>query len=281
MQIKIDNVSFIYSKGLPYETKALTDVNFTCEEGDFVALIGCTGSGKTTLAELICGLAKPSEGQIFVDGIDLNDKSKEAKEARKHIGIVFQYPEYQLFEETVLKDVMFGPRNHGIEEAECEKLAKDALALVGLTDEEYDKSPFSLSGGQKRRVAIAGVLAMEPKVLILDEPSAGLDPKGHNDILDMIQKIKVERNMTIILVSHDMNDVAEFANKIAVLKRGRLVMYGTPREVFGDKEKLTQAGLSLPSGALLLEELRERGMSINSNVLNIDETAEEIIRALK
>ena len=282
MRIELENVSYIYSQGLPYETKALTDISFVCEEGEFVALIGCTGSGKTTLVEQICGLSKPSSGRVLADGIDINEKNQKAKELKRQIGIVFQYPEYQLFEETVLKDVMFGPKNIGIDDEECELRAKEALRLVGLdVDEVAEKSPFALSGGQKRRVAIAGVLAMQPKVLILDEPTAGLDPKGHNDIFDMILNIKKEKGLTVILVSHDMNDVARLADKVVVLKRGKIVTIGSPKTIFSDREKIDKAGLSLPSGALLLEKIRERGFDVNINMLNVEETADEIVRVFK
>lgn len=282
MRIELENVSYIYSQGLPYETKALTDISFACEEGEFVALIGCTGSGKTTLVEQICGLSKPSSGRVLADGIDINEKNQKAKELKRQIGIVFQYPEYQLFEETVLKDVMFGPKNIGIDDEECELRAREALRLVGLdVDEVAEKSPFALSGGQKRRVAIAGVLAMQPKVLILDEPTAGLDPKGHNDIFDMILNIKKEKGLTVILVSHDMNDVARLADKVVVLKRGKIVTIGSPKTIFSDREKIDKAGLSLPSGALLLEKIRERGFDVNINMLNVEETADEIVRVFK
>lgn len=282
MRIELENVSYIYSQGLPYETKALTDISFVCEEGEFVSLIGCTGSGKTTLVEQICGLSKPSSGKVLADGIDINEKNQKAKELKRQIGIVFQYPEYQLFEETVLKDVMFGPKNIGIDDEECELRAREALRLVGLdVDEVAEKSPFALSGGQKRRVAIAGVLAMQPKVLILDEPTAGLDPKGHNDIFDMILNIKKEKGLTVILVSHDMNDVARLADKVVVLKRGKIVTIGSPKTIFSDREKVDKAGLSLPSGALLLEKIRERGFDVNINMLNVEETADEIVRVFK
>jgi len=282
MLIEVKDLTHIYNKGLPYETRALNDINFTIGEGDFVAIIGCTGSGKTTLVEHLCGLLKPSEGQVLLDGIDINDRSVQAKAKRHNIGIVFQYPEYQLFEETVIKDVMFGPKNMGLSDEECNKRAVEALKLVGLNPEQVgESSPFALSGGQKRRVAIAGVLAMDPKVLILDEPTAGLDPKGHNDIFNMIMRIKKEKNLTIFLVSHDMDDVAELANKVLVLKKGQLLMNGSPKEVFSKKDEIRDAGLSLPSGALFLEKLIDKGFNLNSNVLTISDTAKEIAKALK
>jgi len=282
MLIEVKNISHIYSKGLPYETKALNKINFTASEGDFVAIIGCTGSGKTTFVEHLCGLLKPTEGQVLADSIDINEKTPISRKKRHNIGIVFQYPEYQLFEETVLKDVMFGPKNMGLSDHECRARSIEALRLVGLDpDKVGESSPFALSGGQKRRVAIAGVLAMDPRVLILDEPTAGLDPKGHNDIFNMILRIKKEKNLTIFLVSHDMDDVAELANKVIVLKKGELFMTGSPSEVFSNKEMILSAGLSLPSGALFIEKLRARGLDIDSNVLTVSDTADSIIKYLK
>lgn len=281
MRIEVKGLSYIYSQGLPYETKALDNINFVAEEGDFVALVGCTGSGKTTLVEHLNGLIKPTEGQVLADGRDINEKTKEAKDLRHQIGIVFQYPEYQLFEETVIKDVMFGPRNTGCSEEESRRRAEEALTLVGLDLEKYGEySPFALSGGQKRRVAIAGVLAMDPKVLILDEPTAGLDPKGRRDILEMITRIKNEKNLTIFLVSHNMDDVVEFASKVIVLKRGTIRLIGTPREVFNNVDEVIAAGLDLPQGPAFAQLLKARGVKLRKT-LSFEETADEIERYFK
>ena len=282
MRIEVKNLSHIYSPGLPYETRALDDVTFTCESGEFVGLIGHTGSGKSTLLQHLNGLLKPTSGQVLADGKDINDKSDEAKALRRRIGLVFQYPEYQLFEETVLKDVCFGPKNQGLSEEECVARAKKAIEIVGLDPEEKGEvSPFMLSGGEKRRVAIAGVLAMEPEVLILDEPTAGLDPKGRRDILQMIENIRRSRNLTIILVSHNMDDVAAMAAHVLVMDKGRLVMDGTPQEVFARGEVLSAIGLSRPAAAEFAEKLAARGMKINTNVLTVDDVEKEILKALK
>lgn len=281
MRIEVKNLSYIYSQGLPYETKALDNINFVAEEGDFVALVGCTGSGKTTLVEHLNGLMKPTEGQVLADGIDINAKTREAKDLRRQIGIVFQYPEYQLFEESVVKDVMFGPKNKGFSEEECRERAMEALRLVDLDVEKYgENSPFSLSGGQKRRVAIAGVLAMDPKVLILDEPTAGLDPKGRREILEMITRIKNEKNLTIFLVSHSMDDVVAFASKVIVLKRGTIRLIGTPREVFNNVEEVLAAGLDLPQGPAFSQLMMKRGIKLRKT-LTFEETADEIERYFK
>ncbi len=265
MRIEVKNLTHIYSKGLPFETVALKDVSFVVQEGEFAAVIGHTGSGKTTLIQYIAGLIKPTSGEIVAD--------------RKKIGIVFQYPEYQLFEETVIKDVCFGPKNMGFTQEECEQRAENALRLVGLDPEEKGGvSPFNLSGGEKRRVAIAGVLAMEPEVLILDEPTAGLDPVGHDNILDMIEKIRMEKNLSIILVSHNMDDVARLASHVLVMEKGRLVAEGSPHEVFAHAEFLKSIGLGIPSTLEFLNMLRVRGGDINTNKLSFQDTVEEIVR---
>ena len=278
MRIEVKDLSYIYSVGLPYETKALDGINFVAEEGDFIAIVGCTGSGKTTLVEHLNGLIKPTSGQVLADGLDINSKDPEARKLRKQIGMVFQYPEYQLFEETVLKDIMFGPKNQGLSEEECRARALHAMSLVGIDADQYGEvSPFSLSGGQKRRVAIAGVLAMNPKVLVLDEPTAGLDPKGRRDILEMITRIKDEQNLTIFLVSHNMDDVVEFASKVIVLKRGTIRLMGTPREVFHNLEEVISAGLDLPHGPSFSQYLLSRWIKLK-RTLTFDETVDEIAR---
>ncbi len=269
MLIEVKNLSHIFSEGMAFETTALDDISFTASQGQFVALIGHTGSGKSTLVQHINGLLKPSSGCVLADGIDLSVKSKEVMAKRHKIGMVFQYPEYQLFEETVLRDVCFGPKNMGLGEEECIRRAKEALEIVGIDPAiKGEVSPFALSGGEKRRVAIAGVIAMEPEVLILDEPTAGLDPKGHNDILRMIKRIRQDKNLTIFFVSHNMGDVADLADKVIVMDSGHLVMDGSPMEVFSREAELKAMGLDLPPAmsfgkrlgltALTMDELVER-----------------------
>ncbi len=277
MRISVENLTHIYGEGLSFATVALEDVSCTFEPGEFAAVIGHTGSGKTTLVQHLNGIMKPSSGRVLAGGADISKKGRDIMALRHKIGIVFQYPEYQLFEETVIKDVEFGPRNLGMSEEECRARAERALRLVGLDPEEKGGySPFDLSGGEKRRVAIAGVLAMEPEVLILDEPTAGLDPQGHRDILSMIEAVRKDRSLTIIIVSHNMDDVARLADHVLVMHRGRLVMDGGPREVFAREEELRGMGLGLPSGAEFLSMLRERGVSVDTGVLTIEETEEKI-----
>ena len=280
MRIEIEHLSFIYSPGLPYETKALDDIDLVLEPGQFTALIGHTGCGKSTLTQQICGLLQPTSGRVLADGVDINSKTPEARAAKRKIGLVFQYPEYQLFEETVLKDVCFGPKNQGFTEEECLAKAKRALQLVGIDPEEKgEESPFALSGGQKRRVAIAGVLAMEPELLILDEPTAGLDPKGHSELLEMIDRLQEQTSMSIVLVSHNMEDVARLADRVLVMSSGRLVLDGTPRQVYSDSRRLAEYGLMLPQPAEFMELLAERlGTDApDTNVLTTEEAAARII----
>ena len=282
MRIEVRDLGYIYSEGMPFESVALEGVSFTVESGEFAAVIGHTGSGKSTLLMHLNGLMKPTHGQVLADGIDINEKTKEAREARRKVGLVFQYPEYQLFEETVLKDVCFGPKNYGFSPEDCEAKAVEALKLVGVDpDVKGGVSPFELSGGEKRRVAIAGVLAMEPQVLILDEPTAGLDPKGHRDILDMVCTIHKERGLTILLVSHNMDDAARLADRILVLDKGHLAMDGTPEEVFSRREELHAIGLSAPSSSELLALLKEKGLNVRTDIFDEDEAADEIAKALR
>ena len=282
MQIEVRELGYTYSEGLPFATTALEDVNFTIPGGEFAAIIGHTGSGKSTLLMHLNGLMKPTKGCVLADGIDINEKTKEAREARRKIGLVFQYPEYQLFEETVLKDVCFAPKNYGFTPEECEEKAIAALKLVGIDpDAKRDVSPFELSGGEKRRVAIAGVLAMEPQVLILDEPTAGLDPKGHKDILDMVEKVRRDRNLTILLVSHNMDDAARMADRVLVLDKGHLAMNGTPQEVFSHHKELHEIGLGAPSSSELLYLLKEKGLNVRTDIFDEDEAAREIVNALR
>lgn len=288
MQIRVEDLSMIYNPGLPYETKALDHISVDIKPGEFVAIIGHTGSGKTTLVQQIAGLLVPTSGRVVAvaeDGTEtvISEKGKASFAVRRKVGIVFQYPEYQLFEETVLKDVCFGPKNQGLSEEEQKERARNALKLVGMdVDTIGEESPFELSGGQKRRVAIAGVLAMDPEVLILDEPTAGLDPKGHDDILRMIDRIQDERSITIILVSHNMDDVAEYADTVLVMNKGALFMQGSPRYVYCERgRELKSVGLDLPAGPGFLEDLQDLGLDVDIEKLTFDETAEEIIRVVK
>lgn len=277
MSIEVKNLTHVYSEGMPYETRALSDISFTIGDGSFVGIIGHTGSGKSTLIQHLNGLLKPKSGTILVDGVDITDPSTPLREIRKTIGLVFQYPEYQLFEETVEKDVAFGPINLGLPAEEVKERVIRALELVGLSYEEIgQRSPFDLSGGQKRRVAIAGVIAMEPKVLILDEPTAGLDPKAHKDILQLIRSVHERSNNTILLISHNMADIAALAEQILVLDQGRLLMAGTPREVFSQTEALHRIGLELPPAAHFAALLRERGVALHDDILTIDQAEESI-----
>ncbi len=281
MSIVVEQINYIYSKGQPDETYALKDVSFSIDDGEFVGIIGHTGSGKSTLIQHLNGLLKPDSGRIFVDDYEITAKHAILRDVRKKVGLVFQYPEYQLFEETVEKDVAYGPKNMGLEQQEINERVKEALELVGLDYREFaDRSPFDLSGGQKRRTAIAGVLAMQPSVLILDEPTAGLDPKAHEDILDMILKIWAKRKITVVLVSHDMDDVARLCGKVFVMDRGRMVLSGTPRQVFSNGDFLKKIGLGLPAAAEFAEKLRERGLPVKEGVLFPDEAAKEVARLL-
>lgn len=279
MRIEVKGLTHIYSEGMPFETVALEDVSFTLQPGSFAGLIGHTGSGKSTLIQHLNGLLRPVEGAVIADGVDIAEKSDAARALRRRIGLVFQYPEYQLFEETVLRDVCFGPKNLGFSQEECETRALHALSLVGLDGEAFrDRSPFGLSGGEKRRVAIAGVLAMEPDVLILDEPTAGLDPTGHRAVLDMVQEIKRERDLTILLVTHNMDDVARLADRVLVMEKGRLVMEGTPSEIFSKEQELHRLGLSLPQATRLMKRLEEKGCPVQTDVLTFEEAEEQIVK---
>ena len=282
MSIKVEHLTHIYNKGLTYETKALDDVSFEIEEGAFAGIIGHTGSGKSTLIQHFNGILKPESGKIWVNGTDITEKGIKMTEIRKRVGLVFQYPEYQLFEETVAKDIAFGPMKMGLTEEEIDRRVRDAMELVSL---EYDvyagRSPFELSGGQKRRVAIAGVLAMKPSVLILDEPTAGLDPQAHREILDMLEKLHELDGCTVILVSHNMEDMAENADRIIVMERGKVVLQGTPREVYGQRELLENIGLETPAAMQFTKLLEERGISLPGLVMTMDETAEALLRLLR
>lgn len=271
MPIEIKHLDHIYMPDSPFETKALDDVTLTIGDGEFVGLIGHTGSGKSTLVQHLNGLMKPDHGSVIVDGMDVSDKNTDLREIRRRVGLVFQYPEHQLFEETVRKDVSFGPRNLGCSEHEIEERVVKACHQVGLSDEKLDMSPFDLSGGNKRRVAIAGVLAMRPRVLVLDEPTAGLDPRGRNELLELIRGLHEEDGNTIVMVSHSMDDISALAQRIIVMNEGRVAMDGTPREVFAHPQELVDMHLGVPAAAQLAMELRKRGYNLPDNVYTLDE----------
>ena len=282
MSIKIENLTHIYMPKSPFEKVALDNVSLDITNGEFLALIGHTGSGKSTLIQHFNGLLEATSGKIIVDGVDITDKKAKLTNIRKKVGLVFQYPEYQLFEETISKDIEFGPRNLGLPEDEIQSRVIKSMEMVGLDYETYkDKSPFDLSGGQKRRVAIAGVIAMQPTTLILDEPTAGLDPKGRDDILAQISKLHKDYNMTIIIVSHSMEDVAKIAQRIIVMNDGKVALQGTPAEVFKEVETLEKIGLGVPQVTYLVRELRKKGFNISDNVFTIDEAKKELLSILK
>ena len=282
MSIQVKNLKHIYEKGMPTESVALEDVSFEVEDGELLGIIGHTGSGKSTLLQHLNGLLKPDEGTIVIGGVDITAPGVSMVEIRKRIGLVFQYPEYQLFEETVAKDVAFGPRNLGLDDSEIEERVREALELVGLDYEDMkDRSPFELSGGQKRRVAIAGVIAMRPEVLILDEPTAGLDPKAHKDVLKMIEDVHGKTGNITVLVSHNMADIANLSDKVLVIDSGRVVTMGTPEEVFSKRDELSSVGLDLPPITCLTEALSERGFKIRETILSVEDAADEIAEYLK
>ena len=282
MSIEVRGLTHTYSEGLPHESRALDDVSFKALDGELVGVIGHTGSGKSTLVQHLNGLLKPGSGSIIIDGVDITDEKVVMRDIRRRIGLVFQYPEYQLFEETVAKDVAFGPSNLGLEQEEIDARVREAIEMVGLDyDAVKNVSPFDLSGGQKRRVAIAGVVAMKPQVLILDEPTAGLNPKAHADILDMVMKIHESENNIIFLVSHNMDDIARMADKVLVMDHGRSAMFGSPAEVFSCGEELKKMGLALPASMEIVSKLRENGMRINGDCLDMDEAADKIAEVLR
>ena len=283
MSVIVKNLTHIYDEGMPFASKALDDISFEIKDNDFVGLIGHTGSGKSTLIQHLNGLLKPSSGQIIVNGFNITDKDLNLTEIRKRVGIVFQYPEYQLFEETVEKDIAFGPGNLGLDKAEISKRVKNSMEAVGLDYETYkDKSPFDLSGGQKRRVAIAGVIAMNPEVLILDEPTAGLDPGGRDEIFNLIKKLHRDNNITIILSSHSMDDMAKLAQTIIVMNHGKIEFMGTPREVFtSHADKLREIGLDVPQVLELATKLRQKGFDIRPDILTVEEIKDEILKVMR
>lgn len=282
MTIEIKNLTYIYNQGNPFETKALDNINLTINDGEFIGLIGHTGSGKSTLIQHLNGLLKPTYGSIVIDGLNITSKDADLKEIRKNVGLVFQYPEHQLFEETVYKDIAFGPSNLGLSQSDIHHRVMEAMELVGLdTESVKDRSPFELSGGQRRRVAIAGVLAMKPKVLILDEPTAGLDPKGRDEILGQIQNLYEKNDITIILVSHSMEDIARLVNRIIVMHRGKIAMDGVPKDVFKETAKLENLGLAVPQITYFMKALREKGRKVRDDVLTVDEAKNEILRYMR
>lgn len=282
MSIQVNNLTHIYSEGMPHQSLALKNVTFTAEDGQFVGIIGHTGSGKSTLVQHLNGLLKPKSGSIVVGGVDITRPGVVMRDIRRKIGLVFQYPEYQLFEETVEKDVAFGPTNLELDELEVQSRVKEAIQLVGLDYEEIrGHSPFELSGGQKRRVAIAGVIAMKPEVLILDEPTAGLDPKAHQDVLNMIQKVHEHEQNITFLVSHNMDDIARLADLVLVMDSGRLAMQGPPEEIFSQEEALDSMGLALPEPARLMSMAKKQGLPFQGDFLTVEDAEEALYRFLK
>lgn len=279
MSIKLENVCYTYSPNTAYEVHALKNINLEIRDGEFIGLIGHTGSGKSTLIQHLNGLVKATSGAIYYNDENIYGEGYSMKALRSRVGLVFQYPEHQLFEMDVLTDVMFGPKNLGLSKEAAAERAKKALEMVGLTEESYDRSPFELSGGQKRRVAIAGVLAMEPEVLILDEPTAGLDPKGRDEILEQIKRLHEEQHITIILVSHSMEDVANYVGRIIVMNQGEAMYDGTPKEVFAHYRELEQIGLAAPQMTYIMHALQEKGLAVRTDAITIKEAADEICRA--
>lgn len=281
MSIRLENVNYIYGEGSGQEKWALKNINLTIHDREFIGIVGRTGSGKSTLTQLLNGLEKPSSGTIYYNDEDIQADGYERRKLRQKVGLVFQYPEHQLFEVSVIKDVEFGPRNLGLSNLEVEKRSFDALKQVGLSDDLLDVAPFALSGGQKRRVAIAGVLAMQPEVLILDEPTAGLDPAGRTEILELLKKLHEENNITVILVSHSMDDVARYAGRILVMNRGELVLDGEPQKVFRYRDELRKIGLDVPQSTNILYELRDRGMAVGTEGITPEQAAECIADSLR
>lgn len=280
MSIIVDKISYTYEIGTGFERQALKEVSCVIEKGEFIGLIGHTGSGKSTFIQHLNGLVKATSGAIYYDGEDIYDKDFDMRKLRSKVGLVFQYPEHQLFETDIFKDVCFGPKNLGLDRAETELRAFEALRLVGLDESLYYQSPFDLSGGQKRRVAIAGVLAMKPEVLILDEPTAGLDPKGRDDILDCVKKLQKETGITVILVSHSMEDVAKYVERIIVMNHGQVMFDNTPCEVFKHYKELEQIGLAAPQVTYLMHELKEKGLNVNTEATTVAEARESLLEVL-
>ncbi|RGD65890.1 energy-coupling factor transporter ATPase [Lachnospiraceae bacterium OF09-6] len=279
MSIKLEHVNYIYGEGTAYEKHALKNINLEIPDGQFLGIIGHTGSGKSTLIQHLNGLIKATSGVIYYSGENIYAEGYSMKELRSHVGLVFQYPEYQLFEADVLSDVCFGPKNLGLSEEEVKMRSLEALHQVGLKEKYYDKSPFDLSGGQKRRVAIAGILAMHPEVLILDEPTAGLDPKGRDDILDQIAKLHKEQGITVILVSHSMEDVAKYVDRIIVMDHGCMKFDGEPKKVFEHYKELESIGLSAPQVTYVMQDLKEKGFDVDVHAITVEEAKQSILQA--
>ena len=278
--IRVEHLKYVYNPGMPDETTALDDVSFRVEEGDFVGIIGSTGSGKSTLISHFNGLNRPTSGRILIDGKDMWEQGADLRAFRFQVGLVMQYPEYQLFEETCAKDIAYGPRNMGLNEAEIDRRVKEAAAFVGLSGELLQKSPFELSGGQKRRVAIAGVMAMHPRVLVLDEPAAGLDPEGRDTILSQIRDYHEKTGITVLLVSHSMEDIAKYANRVLVMSHAKLAMYDTVEKVFGHAQELLELGLSVPQVTQIFLKLRQMGLDIPTDVYTMPYAVKTIQKAL-
>ena len=281
MSIRLEHLNYVYSPGTAYEKQALKNINLTIPDGEFVGIIGHTGSGKSTLIQHLNGLIRAASGKLYYNEEDIYQEGYHMKELRSEVGLVFQYPEHQLFEVDVMTDVCFGPKNQGFSPEECKERALEALKLVGLKEKYYKASPFELSGGQKRRVAIAGVLAMKPKVLVLDEPTAGLDPKGRDDILEQIAFLHKQTGMTVILVSHSMEDIARFADRIIVMNHGEVMYNDEPKKVFTHYKELEEVGLAAPQVTYIMHDLKEQGLNVNVDVTTVEEAADEIMRVLE
>jgi energy-coupling factor transport system ATP-binding protein len=281
MSIILDKINYIYSQDTAYQIQALKDINLVIGDGEFVGIIGHTGSGKSTLIQHLNGLIKATSGNIYYNGRDIYEDDFDMRELRSHVGLVFQYPEHQLFETTIFDDVSFGPKNQGLSKDEAGLRAFEALKSVGMPEELYYQSPFDLSGGQKRRVAIAGVLAMKPEVLILDEPTAGLDPAGRDEILDLVARMHRERNITVILVSHSMEDVAKYVDRIIVMNQGSVMFDGVPREVFRHYKELEQIGLAAPQVTYLMHELKGYGLNVDTDATTVEEARKSLLDVLQ
>ncbi len=279
--LELKNICYTYGMGTPFEKKAVNDVSFSVNKGELIGIIGHTGSGKSTLVQMLNGLMKPTSGQVLLDGVDIWDKPKEIRKIRFKVGMVFQYPEYQLFEETVYKDIAFGPTNKGLSEEEIDKEVRRAARFTGIKDELLDKSPFDLSGGEKRRAAIAGVIAMDPDVLVLDEPTAGLDPMGRDVLLSQIVRYHKERQNTVLLVSHSMEDIARVADRIVVMNKSELVMFDETQKVFARGDELEQIGLRIPQITKIMSLLRKRGVDVPQGILTVDAAVDYLLPLVK